>query len=145
MDIALIETNRENWEDCIDLSVSAAQKNFVAPNYESILLSKFEENLYPMCIYNADGMVGFLMYDIDPDTKRWELSRFMIADSHQGNGYGKKALVLLLDKLKKDLGSITFYTSVVPENTVMKKLIESIGFSKTGEIMWDEEVFCITL
>lgn len=142
MNINLIEVNKDNWHECIELSVSKNQKDFVAPNYESILLAKFEENCFPMCIYNDDVMVGFLMYDIDPETKRWELSRLMIDKKHQGKGYGKQALLLLLERIKNILGSICFYTSVEPTNTTMKNLIEELGFSETGEIMWDEEVFC---
>lgn len=139
------EVTKKNWEECIELSVTDEQDAFVASNCESILLSKFEKNCYPLCIYYADKMIGFLMYDLDPDTKRWELSRFMVDEKYQGNGYGKEALSLLLLQLKKKLGSISFYTSIEPKNQVMKKLIQSLGFSSTGEIMWDEEVFCIAL
>lgn len=142
MNIRLVEVDRDNWSRCVDLSVSEDQEDFVAPNYESILLAKFEENCYPMCIYNEDLMVGFLMYDIDPETKRWELSRLMIDKEHQGKGYGKQALLLVLEKIKNTLGPIRFYTSVHPENAAMKRLIEWLGFAKTGEIMWEEEVFC---
>ena len=85
------------------------------------------------------------MYDIDPETKRWELSRLMIDKNHQGNGYGKQAISLLLSQLKEKLGSIPFYTSIEPTNEAMKKLIQSFGFAPTGEIMWDEEVFCVKI
>jgi len=145
IDIKFVTVNKDNWEECIGLSVSDEQKDFVADNSYSILQSLFGEKLYPMCIYNDGDMVGFLMYDIDPDTKRWELSRFMIDERHQGKGYGRHALVMLLEKLKIELGQIDFYTSVEPENNAMKKLIESLGFIQTGEIMWEEEVYCKSL
>ena len=145
MDIHFEEITRENWEECIELSVSDEQDDFVVSNCESILLSKFEENCFPFCIYNGEDMIGFLMYDIDPETDRWELSRFMIDEEYQGNGYGKKALSLLLSLLREKLGAISFYTSVEPENKVMKKLIKSLGFVETGEVLWDEEVFSVIL
>ena len=145
MKIRLVPINKDNWEECCSLCVSDEQKDFVADNSYSILQSIFEENLYPLCIYNDDNMVGFLMYDIDPETKRWELSRFMIDEKHQGKNYGKQALIVLLEKLKNELGQIKFYTSVEPSNKVMKKMIESLGFSATGEIMWEEEVYCKSL
>jgi len=145
MNIHFVEVTRENWEECIDLSVTDDQEDFVTSNCESILQSKFEDNCFPLCIYNDNKMIGFLMYDIDPETKRWELSRLMIDKEHQRKGYGKQALLLLLKQLKEKIGSIKFYTSVEPENNTMKNLIKSLGFIKTGEIMWDEEVFCITL
>ena len=133
MDIKLVKVDRSNWEECVCLSVSDMQKCFVAPNYVSILLAIFEENLFPMCIYNSDEMVGFLMYGIDPNTKRWELNRLMIGESHQGKGYSKRATKILLKELKVKLGSIKFYTSIVPENSNMKKLVESVRFMKTGD------------
>jgi len=145
MNIRFEEVTRDNWEECIELSVADKQRDFVASNCESIILSKFEENCYPLCIYNDDEMVGFMMYDIDPETRRWELSRLMVDEKHQGNGYAKQALSLLLVHLKEKHGSIMFYTSVVPANKSMKKLIQTLGFIPTDEIMWDEEVFCIRL
>jgi len=145
MAIHFVDVTRENWEECIELSVSDEQEDFVATNYESILLSKYEENCYPLCIYYNDEMIGFLMYDIDPETKRWELSRFMVDKKHQGNGYGRQALSLLLAHLKEELGSIPFYTSIEPKNKGMKKLVKLLGFTPTGEIMWGEEVYSVTL
>lgn len=145
MNIRFEEVTRDNWEECIELSVSEEQEDFVAPNYESILLSKFEENCYPLCIYNGSDMVGFLMYDIDPETKRWKLSRLMIAEEYQGKGYGKQALLLLLSRLKEKIGPTPFYTSVEPTNIYMKKLIKSVGFAPTGEVIWDEAVYSVKL
>ena len=143
INISLVEVSKSNWEECLALSVLERQKDFVAPNYESILISKFEENCYPLCIYNGGTMVGFLMYDIDADTKRWELSRMMIDKRFQGNGYGKEALRILLELISRVIGNVDFYTSTAPENADMKHLISGQGFVPTGEIMWDEEVFVL--
>ena len=145
MNIIFKEVDKENWEDCVDLVVSTEQKSFVAPNWYSILEAKFEEDIYPLCIYDDETMVGFLMYDLDPETNRWELSRLMIDKKYQSKGYGRIALNQLLSILKEKLGHIKFYTSVEPENLVAKKMYESIGFKLTGEIMWEEEVMVIDL
>lgn len=145
MNIIFKEINRENWEECIDLEVLSEQKEYVATNWYSILESKFEEELYPLCIYDGDAMVGFLMYDLDPETKRIEMSRLMIDKKFQHKGYGKAAIAKLLELIRQKYGKIKFYTSVVPENIVAKKLYESMGFQKTGEIMWEEEVMVAQL
>lgn len=145
MNITFKEVNKENWEECIDLVVSTEQKSFVAPNWYSILESKFEEELYPICIYDDETMVGFLMYDRDPETDRWELSRLMIDKNHQNKGYGRVVLNQLLNLLRTKIGHIKFYTSAEPENLVAKKLYESIGFKLTGEIICEEEVMVIDL
>lgn len=145
MDIILREIDINNWEECIDLEVTEEQKKFVATNSYSILQAKFEEEIYTLGIYNKDIMVGFLMYDLDSDTKRMEISRLMIDQKYQGKGYGKKSMLKLLELIKGKYGNIKFYTSIEPENIIAEKLYESIGFKKTGEIMWDEEVMTIQL
>lgn len=145
MELIFKEIDKENWETCVDLKVSKEQENFVSSNWYSILQAKFEEELYPLAIYSGKEMVGFVMYDLDPDTKRMEMSRLMIDQEFQGKGYGKMAVVKLLDLIREKHGKIKFYTSIEPSNIVAQKLYESFGFEKTGEIMWDEEVMVIQL
>ncbi|UFT99938.1 GNAT family N-acetyltransferase [Radiobacillus kanasensis] len=145
MSVQLREIDVKNWEQCIRLSVFENQKGFVADNCYSLLQSKFTEELYPLSIYNQETIVGFLMYGVDPDTKRKEMCRLMVDKNHQGRGYGKEAINQLLELIKNTYGSIEFYTSVEPENVNTIKLYENVGFIKTGEIMWDEVVLKIQL
>lgn len=145
MKLILKAVDKENWEECIGLRVSGEQRDYVASNCYSVLQAKFEKELYPLCIYDGEVMVGFLMYGLEPETKRIEMSRLMIDQKFQGKGYGKMAILRLLDLIREKYGKILFYTSVVPKNIVAGKLYESLGFKKTGEIMWDEEVMVIQL
>lgn len=145
MSIIFKEVEKNNWEECIDLKVNEEQRNFVSANWYSILQSKFEDKLYPTCIYDYETMIGFLMYDFEMETGRWELCRFMIDKNYQHKGYGKTALVEILKVIKNKLGNIKFYLSVDPENIIAKNLYKSVGFESTGEIMWDEEVMVIQL
>ncbi len=145
MEILLKEIDRENWVECTDLNVSKKQEEYVDSNWYSILLSKFEEECYPFCIYDGEVMVGFIMYDQDPETKRMEMSKLMIDKKYQGKGYGKKAILTTLDLIREKYGEIKFYTSIEHHNTVAQKLYESLGFIKTGEIMWGEDVMEVQL
>ncbi|MFI8574981.1 GNAT family N-acetyltransferase [Rossellomorea aquimaris] len=140
MNLALKEINADNWEECVTLSVSELQKEFVADNAYSLLQSKFMEDQYPLAIYHQHRMVGFIMYGIDPETNRMEMSRLMIDQKYQGKGYGKKATQLLLEKLTHTYGNIELFTSAEPDNGGAIRLYESLGFEKTGEIMWGEVV-----
>ncbi|WP_082892541.1 GNAT family N-acetyltransferase [Rossellomorea aquimaris] len=90
-------------------------------------------------------MIGFLMYGVDSETNRMEMSRLMIDQHFQGRGYGKQATKQLLEHIINTYGGIEFYTSAEPENVNAIKLYESLGFKKTGEIMWDEVVLKIQL
>lgn len=145
MNLLFKEVDKNNWEECIELNVAPEQSYLVASNWYSLLQAKFGEDCYPLCIYNGDTMVGFIMYDRDPDTKRMEMSRLMIDERYQGKGYGKMAVSQLLELIREKYGCIKFYTSIEPNNTVAEKLYEGVGFLKTGEIMWDEIVLVIQL
>ena len=145
MNIQLLPVTKENWEACIELEVAEKQREFVAPNYYSILQSIYEDNLYPYVIYDEGTLVGFLMYGKDPDTYRFEMCRLMIDKKYQGKGYGKEAIKQLLDIVTRKYGNILFYTSIEPKNSYALNLYQSMGFKKTGEIMWDEEVLVIEL
>ncbi len=145
MNLIFKEVTKENWEECIGLKVSKEQEDFVAPNYYSLLEATYEKGLYPLAIYDGETMVGFIMYDQDPDTNRMEMCRLMIDEKYQKKGYGRAAVLKLLDLIREKYGNIEFYTSFEPENTVADKLYESVGFKKTGEIMWEELVAKIQL
>lgn len=145
MELILKEVDKDSWEECVELNVSQEQNDYVASNWYSILQAKFGEEIYPLCIYDGQVMVGFLMYDLDPDTNRMEMCRLMIDHKFQGKGYGRSAVLKLLDLIREKYGKIKFYTSTIPSNIAAQKLYESIGFRKTGEIMWDEEVMVIQL
>lgn len=145
MNVQLEKIDAYNWEQCIELTVFEKQKDFVADNCYSLLQSKFADELYPLSIYNQGTIVGFLMYGVDPDTKRMEMCRLMVDKNHQGKGYGKEAVFQLLELIKNTYGGIEFYTSVEPDNVNTIRLYENVGFIKTGEIMWDEVVLKIQL
>ncbi|MDQ0228691.1 GNAT family N-acetyltransferase [Metabacillus niabensis] len=145
MSIQFKDIDKNNWEECIRLTVSDDQRVFVADNCYSLLQSKFVEGYYPLALYAKEKMVGFLMYGRDPETQRMEMCRLMIDKNYQGKGYGKEAVIKLIVLIRNTYGNIEFYTSAEPENVRALKLYEDVGFKKTGEIMWDEAVLKIQL
>lgn len=145
MGILLKQITKENWYECINLEVYKEQEGIVAPNYKSIILSLLCENWNAKCIYNDDILIGFFLYGIEEDTNKPMLLRYMIDKKFQGKGLGKKAILKLLDLIKIECGSIKFYTTVSSKNIAAENLYKSVGFEKTGEIMWDENVMEIQL
>ncbi|MCT4599205.1 MAG: GNAT family N-acetyltransferase [Vallitalea sp.] len=145
MNIQLKEVTKENWTQCIKLKVAKEQEEFVASNSYSLLQAFYEDGLYPLAIYDNDTMVGFVMYEIDDEDDDMGMCRLMIDKKYQKKGYGREAILKLLDFIKDKYGSVPFYTSFEPENVVADKLYESIGFEKTGEILYGELVAKIDL
>ena len=134
MIVKLREITPENFRECIDLKVSAAQNSFVASNVMSIAQSKIYPTRQPFAVYCNDEMVGFVMYGFDPDDRRYYLGRLMIDERFQGRGYGRATVLEVIERLKQIEDCREVYLSFVPENTAAGALYESIGFERTGEI-----------
>lgn len=145
MGITFKPVDKDNWLDCVNLEVSEEQNNFVTNNTFSVLQSHYDDRNYPVAIYKDSIMVGFLMYFYDEDFKAYRLRRFMIDKDYQCNGYGKLTLLELKKLIKDNYNGKKLYTSVKPENSIAKKLYEDVGFEKTGEIRWGEEILVVNL
>lgn len=145
--IELKPIDSSNWLECINLEITEKQHEFVAENWYSLLEANYEKDLYPFGIYVGDDMVGFIMYgkDCDFDIPRWEMCRLMVDQKHQKKGYGSEAVKKILEIAKEKHNISEFYTSADPQNKVAIKMYESLGFKKTGEIVWDEAVLKIEL
>lgn len=134
------EITKENFWECISLSVSETQTEFVTSNAVSIAQAKVQPECRPLAIYDQDVMVGFLMYCIDEDDDEYWIYRMMIDQKHQSKGYGKKALVKLLELLKKDKSRNKVYLGVHKESVSAVRLYESCGFQFDGQVFGIEHI-----
>ena len=129
MSFTLKEITRENFEELISLHVT--QEQFVAPNLYTIAQMQFKEEKIAMGIYVGDKAVGLIAYDFED----YDIWRLMIDFRYQGKGYGRKAMELVLDILRKDGRLKTARTSVIVENIAMRNLIKSFGFKENGNVL----------
>src|SRR5690349_15824248 len=88
----------ENFDECVNLKVADAQSSFVATNLRSIAQSKVYPNVTPMAVYARDEMVGFVLFGHDDG--RYYLVRIMVDERQQGKGYGRAAIVEVIDALR---------------------------------------------
>lgn len=130
MNINFKEIDKSNYNICINLKVGDHQKDYVASNAISLVQAFYEEELYPIGIYNDEEMVGFILYDYDKELEGWSFSRFMIDINHQNKGYGSKALEKFLEFFHNKYEEENLYTSVEIDNKVAMKLYEKYGFNK---------------
>jgi len=133
----------DNFWDVVSLKVGKDQ-NFVASNAISIAQSKVEPSLIPLAIYSDQTLVGFLMYGIDPDDGNYWIVRLMVDEKHQRNGYGKKAMEIIIDKIKEDKSHKKLVISTNPENIIGLNLYKKLGFKSTGKIIDGGEVLELT-
>lgn len=140
MNISLREITPQNFKECINLKVAAEQENFVATNLMSIAQSKIYPTYNVFAVYAADEMVGFTMFGLDTDDQKYYLGRLMIDQRHQGKGYGKAAVLEIVERLKKVEGCNEIFLSFVAENADAERLYRSVGFERTGEISASGEI-----
>ena len=152
--ICLEKLTWDTVDDVLKLKVSKEQKEFVAPNRDSIIDAYFaltEESIpvFTFGIYLGKKPVGFLMigYDVPWAEQYYGLPRgyyyiwrFMIDKRYQGNGYGKEALKLAIDFIKTSPSGKAEYCwlSYEPENEVARNLYLSFGFEEKKEL-WKED------
>ena len=141
--IKLREINRDNFHSVLELSVFDEQNDFVASNCYSLAQAKAQPECVPLAVCNDDELVGFVMYCLDYDDNEYWIYRIMIDKKHQKKGYGKLAMLRVLERLQQDDEHSKVYLSFKPENAGAENLYESLGFTPTGEIFDGEIVYCL--
>ena len=89
----------------------------------------------PVGIYDGSTLIGFAMYGYFPEPAPGQLwlDRLLIDKRYQGKGYGKQAVLSLLDRLHTEYQSGTVYLSVYENNPHAIKLYQQIGFRFNGK------------
>jgi diamine N-acetyltransferase len=134
MTVTLRDIDRENFYRCVKLDVREDQREFVATNALSIAQASVETTYVTQAVYDGDEMVGFVMYGLDLDDGRYYLGRLMIDREHQGKGYGRAATVEVIERLRRVPECREIFLCVSLKNDGARKLYESLGFRKTGEM-----------
>jgi diamine N-acetyltransferase len=143
--VSLQAISKESLPAILALAVADQQKHFVATNAVSIAEAHFEpEHAWFRAIYANETPVGFLMLYDDPAEPEYFLWRFMIDARYQGLGYGRRALLLLIDHVKRRPGATTLGVSCVPGEGSPCPFYEKMGFVYTGEIVDGERVMRLT-
>lgn len=143
--VELREITVENWEECIALRVSEAQRGMVASNVYSLAQAKVQPECVPLAVYADDTMVGFVMYALDRDDGNWWIYRLMIDERYQGRGYGRAALRCTIGRIRQEPVCPRIMISLKPDNVAARALYRSEGFVETGQRIGGEDVLCLTL
>ncbi|KQL52610.1 spermidine acetyltransferase [Heyndrickxia shackletonii] len=134
---------KDNWVKAISLRVREDQVKFVASNAVSLAQLNFLDNFHAKGIYQEEEMIGFALYGIDEDDHEYWIYRMMIDQKHQGKGYGKEAIQLVIDDIRnmKEDCHQTITLSYEPTNEHAKRVYEKIGFQEIdGLIIEGEQV-----
>jgi len=133
--IALKKVDEDNFRKVVGIKLNEEQSEFVATNVYSIAQAWiYPEVARPFAIYNDEEVIGFMMIAWDEEEREASIWRFMIAEEHQGKGYGRKAMEYALNMIRESNKFDCASVDDVPENVVAKHLYENLGFKETGEI-----------
>ena len=131
--LKLIKVTGDTVRQVCDLSVRDDQKIFVAPNSISIAQAYFSKHAWFRAIYYNKTPIGFIMLEDQPDKPEYYLWRFMIDWKHQGKGFGRHAIELIINHVKNRPKATELLTSVLQEKGGPQGFYEKIGFELTGE------------
>ena len=139
--VTLREVTRETVREICRLDVAPEQKGFVAPNAVSIAQAYFDREIaWFRAIYADETPVGFLMLADMPEKQEYFLWRLMVDARYQGNGFGERAVDLLLEYVRTRPGAKELLVSCVPGDEGPYKFYEKLGFSPTGKMEYGEIV-----
>lgn len=143
--VSLREITQETVNSILNLHVTKEQEQFVASNAVSIAQAHFSEDAWFRAIYADETPVGFLMLSDQPDKGEYFLWRFMADAQHQGKGYGRCALELLIEHVKTRPNAKELFLSHVPGPGSPEDFYRKLGFEHTGEKTGEELIMKLTL
>ncbi|WP_127532872.1 GNAT family N-acetyltransferase [Paenibacillus kobensis] len=141
MAIILKPVSIENWYECTHLKVKPEQLSvFPAPVVYWIAESKYMDDFELRAVYSEEVLVGFIVFCTKPDQDdNYWIPAVMIDDKHQGKGYGRAALKVLIQSII-DSKCTRIMIGHRPDNHSAGKLYESLGFTKISEDLIDGEI-----
>lgn len=149
--VSLREITADTVHAVCDLRVAPGQEGFVAPNAISLAEAHFSAGAWFRAIYAAETPVGFVMLEEadpsgnDPERSSHYLWRLMVATDHQGQGFGRRAMALVVDHLRQRPGATDLVTSYVPGDGCPRDFYRKLGFAETGEVDEGEVVMRLPL
>ena len=133
--INLKKITEENLIQAFNLKLAKDQEKFVSHPIRSLAqVYVYREQCQPFGIYDDDEMVGYVMVIYDYDIPEYDIWHMMIDEAKQGKGYGRKALMQVLDYIRtKPFGdSDRIALTCSKKNTVALNLYRQIGFIESG-------------
>lgn len=116
-----------------NIKLKPGQDKFIETVDECLKEAETFHEWHPVAIYYDDEIIGFAMYGSFGLNKDAWIDRIMIDEKHQGKGYGKLAMIKLIDIISKEYGVNVIYLSITEENRKAYYLYKNIGFEFMNE------------
>lgn len=143
--VSLREVTADTLRSILRLKVSPQQEQFVADNATSIAQAHFEPKAWFRAIYADETPVGFVMLYDDTEKPEYFLWRYMIDSRYQGLGFGRQALLQVIDIVRGRPGATEMLLSYVPAEGSPEPFYAGLGFINTGDVEDSENVMRLEL
>jgi len=143
--VSLREITADSLRRILRLKVSPRQEQFVADNATSIAQAHFEPKAWFRAIYADETPVGFVMLYDDTEKPEYFLWRYMIDSRYQGLGFGRQALLQVIDIVRGRPRATEMLLSYVPAEGSPEPFYAGLGFVNTGEVEDGENVMRLEL
>lgn len=99
-----------------NIKLRSGQEKFIETVDECLNEANTYHEWHPVAIYYDEEIIGFAMYgSFGPNNDTW-IDRIMIDEKYQGKGYGKIAMMKLINIVSKEYGVNVIYLSITEEN-----------------------------
>jgi diamine N-acetyltransferase len=138
--ITLCRITRRNYRQITNLRVKPEQRPLIASNAVSMADAYFYKEAWMRAIYCGETPIGFIM--LGDNSLKFKfikhfkhylyIWRFMIADKYQNQGYGSKAMELVIQHVKSKFNAQELITYTLPQNKGALEFYKKLGFKPTG-------------
>jgi len=135
--IKLIDIDETNWIHVSKLEVKEEQKKYVGRPIGILARAYAYRNSRAKAqfIQANNQIIGLVMTrDMDEEPSCYELQQLLIDKNHQGKGYGKAALKVILDQCKQERKYDNVQLCVDQEDIVAINVYIALGFVDSGYI-----------
>ena len=123
----------ENYRQCLKLTASVENENFVDPVADSLAEAwVFYEDSRPFAIYHAEQMIGFVSMYVGEGNP--QIINFLIDDAFRHKGLGTQAAKICIRYLRKEYQADRVSVPVFLENIAAQRFWEKIGFTASDHI-----------
>ncbi len=139
MKLSLEDITADNYEAICDLEVA---KEYVACNMWSLVESHYNSGYTCKAIYLNGVPVGFFMW-VQETSAKVSIWRFMVDQTHQNKGIGRKALTMAIEEIKTTSKLKQIEICYNPLNPVAKDFYSSFGFEEVGLDEDDDDMLAV--
>jgi ribosomal-protein-alanine N-acetyltransferase len=138
--VTLRDVTADDRRGLLDLRVARDQRRFVGEVAGYLAICLLEMTWQPLAIHADGALVGFVMWARSPEDGGYWIGGFQIDRRSQRRGYGRSALVALIEALRAKPECREIMLTCLPGNDAARRLYASLGFTETGEMLEHELV-----